>query len=446
MSRKTNNYNAYESTLSGPLAAGATSVAVESAVGLVAPLYLVLDPDDPSKREWIRVNTINSNTLDNLVRNLEGSVGDVDHDAGAKIRSIPTKQLIDDIFQDIEDDELDLTQHETDGGDPHAQAGYLKIAEADVRYVEVTGDTMSGDLSITPTPTSPPHATRKDYVDTGDSDTEAAAQAYSDSLDHDHDTPIGVHAGQTGAHHAKVHAADGVDHSSGAEVDGRALVADGAGGLKFITPAAGVTDHGNLDGLGDDDHSQYLTNARGDVRYIRNNAGENIDASTLSLSSNATVNRVLTAAGTASNPGHGFQTAAGLGMYQAASSILGFGANSANVMLVGPVVFASPAIFSQTSGAAVNVSVDSSGQLFRNTSARKYKSNIVEAPELADLNLVPVTFHHDGDDEDYIGFIADDLAVEDPRLGEFHDNQIESFDVRGVLAVLAAKVNRLENA
>lgn len=29
----------------------------------------------------------------------------------------------------------------------------------------------------------------------------------------------------------------------------------------------GVTDHGNLDGLGDDDHPQYLTQARGDARY-----------------------------------------------------------------------------------------------------------------------------------------------------------------------------------
>ncbi len=446
MSRKTNNYNAYESSLVGPLAIGATSVAVESAVGLVAPLYLVLDPDDPSKREWIRVNTINSNTLDNLVRDLEGSVGDVLHDAGAKIRSIPTKQIFDDLFQDIEDDELDLTQHETDGGDPHSQAGYLKQAEGDVRYVEVTGDTMSGSLSITPTPTLVAHATRKDYVDTGDSDTEAAAQAYSDSLDHDHDTPIGVHKDDGDAHHAKIHAADGVDHTSGAEVDGRALVADGAGGLKFITPTAGVTDHGVLDGLNDDDHSQYLTNSRGDARYIRNNAGEAIDAATLQLSGNATINRAVAAAGGTSLPAFGFQTASGLGMYQANSSTLGFATNSSNAMLVSAVVFLAPAIFSQTSGGVVNTTVDASGQLFRSTSARKYKSNIVEAPELADLNLVPVTFHHDGDGEDYIGFIADDLAAEDVRLGEFHENEIESFDTRAVLAVLAAKVNRLENA
>lgn len=38
-------------------------------------------------------------------------------------------------------------------------------------------------------------------------------------------------------------------------------------GLEFVVPAEGVTDHGILDGLGDDDHSQYHTDARGDIRY-----------------------------------------------------------------------------------------------------------------------------------------------------------------------------------
>jgi hypothetical protein len=31
----------------------------------------------------------------------------------------------------------------------------------------------------------------------------------------------------------------------------------------------GVTDHGDLTGRGDDDHPQYLTQARGDARYLR---------------------------------------------------------------------------------------------------------------------------------------------------------------------------------
>jgi hypothetical protein len=38
--------------------------------------------------------------------------------------------------------------------------------------------------------------------------------------------------------------------------------------LEFVTPSAGgVTDHGALTGLADDDHGQYHTDARGDARY-----------------------------------------------------------------------------------------------------------------------------------------------------------------------------------
>ncbi len=40
-----------------------------------------------------------------------------------------------------------------------------------------------------------------------------------------------------------------------------------ASGLEFTTPSAGVTDHGALTGLEDDDHSQYHNDARGDARY-----------------------------------------------------------------------------------------------------------------------------------------------------------------------------------
>ncbi len=39
------------------------------------------------------------------------------------------------------------------------------------------------------------------------------------------------------------------------------------------TPPSGVTDHGALTGLGDDDHLQYLTNTRADARYLRSSGG-----------------------------------------------------------------------------------------------------------------------------------------------------------------------------
>lgn len=38
-------------------------------------------------------------------------------------------------------------------------------------------------------------------------------------------------------------------------------------GFQSVSTSGGVTDHGALTGLGDDDHTQYLNNARGDARY-----------------------------------------------------------------------------------------------------------------------------------------------------------------------------------
>ena len=177
MSRQTNTWNAYESTLTGPLTSGSTSVSVESALGLVAPCYLVLDPDNPDKREWVRVNTINSNTLENLVRNLAGSIGNIDHDSGAKVRAVFTKQLSDDIFADVDDLETSILSHVQDPGDPHAPAGYLKQGSADGRYLQLNGAiAMTGELSLsTQTPSGNLIAAAKGYVDTQDAAGAAAA-------------------------------------------------------------------------------------------------------------------------------------------------------------------------------------------------------------------------------------------------------------------------------
>ena len=107
-----------------------------------------------------------------------------------------------------------------------------------------------------------------------------------------------------------------------------------------------------------------------------------------------------------------------------------------------------------TTGTAVNttlVNVGTNGfwggtrwRVHRFTSARKYKSNIQLAPQLADLALEPVTFHHDGDDKDYIGFIADDIPIEEAIVR--NDGEVENYDINAVVAILAAKVNRLEDA
>lgn len=100
-----------------------------------------------------------------------------------------------------------------------------------------------------------------------------------------------------------------------------------------------------------------------------------------------------------------------------------------------------------TTGSASNLYVGGSAlnPILRSTSARRYKSNITPADHLAYINLEPVKFYRADDDRWFYGFIADDLADQDELIGEFGiDGQIENYDYRAVLAVLAAKVNRLE--
>jgi len=108
-----------------------------------------------------------------------------------------------------------------------------------------------------------------------------------------------------------------------------------------------------------------------------------------------------------------------------------------------------PNIYTTTTGSPADMNVASDGTLRRSTSSRRYKSNIQPAPELADYVLNPVTFRHDGDEKDFIGFIAEDVAAVDERAAIYDvdadgEPVVENYDLRAVVAVLAAKVNRLE--
>jgi hypothetical protein len=114
----------------------------------------------------------------------------------------------------------------------------------------------------------------------------------------------------------------------------------------------------------------------------------------------------------------------------------------------GTPVVSSRAINNLTTGSAANVNVGSSGdQLRRSTSALKFKSRVTRnVGYLADLEVIP-TKHWRRDDRRWrYGLIADWLADQDPLLGVYVDGEIEDYDTRAVLTVLAAKINRLEAA
>jgi copper chaperone CopZ len=57
------------------------------------------------------------------------------------------------------------------------------------------------------------------------------------------------------ARHAAI---DAADHGAGPSTDGQVLTSDGAGGAEWEDALGGVSDHGALTGLADDDHTQYL--------------------------------------------------------------------------------------------------------------------------------------------------------------------------------------------
>ncbi len=198
MSRRTQNRNQYESTTVGELAAGAFSVTVDSAAGLTIdqPIYLVIEPDIPGQREWIRVNSITGNQL-NIAnpngRDLTGSDGDKTHPAGSKVRSVPTQQIFEDLFQDIEETESAAITHANSGGDPHANAGYLVLSETDARYVRLDVDTTLNptvNIKTAETVFVSVDLVPKAYVDTQDNAHDGLAGAHGtkdDSNPHNHD-------------------------------------------------------------------------------------------------------------------------------------------------------------------------------------------------------------------------------------------------------------------
>ena len=86
-------------------------------------------------------------------------------------------------------------------------------------------------------------------------------------------------------------------------------------------------------------------------------------------------------------------------------------------------------------------------ELRHNTSARRYKRKISYEWQdyLADMTLLPAYFYRPDDDRWYFDFIAEDLAEQESIFGVYDDDGvIDNYHKPAVLAILAAKVNRLE--
>lgn len=147
-SRRTYTWNAFESALSSGIDGSATSITLDSVVGLREPDgYLVIDPDDPAKREYIKYTSIVGNALQGVARGLNGGNTNQAHDSGATVRAVPMHQHYDDLWDTVEELIADDAAHIA-GSNPHAAAGYLTQTAGDLRYLQLSGGAMTGAIDM----------------------------------------------------------------------------------------------------------------------------------------------------------------------------------------------------------------------------------------------------------------------------------------------------------
>ncbi len=480
MSRRTQNRNQYESTTTGDLAIGALTVSVVSTAGLLTdqPMYIVIEPDVPGQREWLRVGSITGNQFNLTQRELEGSDGDLLHPAGSKMRSMPTQQIFEDIFQDAEDDELSLTQHETDGGDPHAQAGYLNQADGDQLYVNISGDTMNSlaQIKVDTNPQVNDDLSRKGYVD--------------DSIDAD----IAAHAALPDVHHVAFVQADAdalyltetqADllylQLSGGTMTGLLILSGppttdlGAATRLYVddTVQGGGGSHDNLSGVTDAQHHDKYTDANAvsamgatnnnntlrHNRYSDANARSAVDNGTYLKLTGGTITGNLIINGTLdmgndriNNVTHlEFGNHSGLGNVAysivfndsfwrfrsgAANDLITFNGNEINFDMNN---FSAPGMNATTGTTMV---FNAGGQFGPQTSARRFKKNlklIDKASIKAALSKLSVyEFQYkDAPDETHMGWMAEDVAEVHPMLATYDkDGRVFAINQLAVLAVL----------
>ena len=106
--QKTILQNAYETTLALAIGADATEVSVQVNAAPVGtpttsvPMYLVIDPDSDSTREYVRV-TARSGVSLTVVRNIDSDSGGLNaHAVGAKVRMVAMKQHFDDLNERVD--------------------------------------------------------------------------------------------------------------------------------------------------------------------------------------------------------------------------------------------------------------------------------------------------------------------------------------------------------
>jgi hypothetical protein len=113
--QETNLVNAFETTLNGAVASGDASIALTDNPGVAAKVYLVIDPDNDSKREIVLWNS-GAFGAAAVTRDVDAQHSpDPAHADGTKVRLAVVKQHIEDVHDRIDADETTNATHRTDG-------------------------------------------------------------------------------------------------------------------------------------------------------------------------------------------------------------------------------------------------------------------------------------------------------------------------------------------
>lgn len=487
--------NAYQSTITAELSPVGTVMTIADPSGLVVPFYIVIEPDSASQREYMLIDQLVGSTATIDSRYLAGSAAasGLTHPAGSVIRMSIMSQHLTDINDRADDLQAQVTALSDHGGlvgladDDHPQ--YYNAT----RHTKSLHDALGIDHGL---------LTGRSDDDHTQYHTDARAVTWHDGDDHSALPSAAVLAHQALIDHGTIAGKADDDHpqyllASGARGVAGAFVPDSDNARDLGTEPLSwrrlyvydIYDEGGnpaidvgartlvgtwvpfLDvtsDLGSDSlswrrlYTESIFDEGGNARIDTSvpllsgtwfsgtfmpNANGTFDLGGVSNRwLNGYINNLEVGAGSLASPViHGADPDTGI--HFPAAGNMQFGANGNAMLGVTFDQVQAPGVHDATTGSAANVVVASTGshQLLRSTSALRYKRDVREAYELADIEVVPTRHFRPDDGRERYGLIADWLAGQDRMLGRFGDDgRIEDYDDRAIMAVFAAKLNRLE--
>jgi hypothetical protein len=103
-------------------------------------------------------------------------------------------------------------------------------------------------------------------------------------------------------------------------------------------------------------------------------------------------------------------------------------------------------VYSTTTANSANMHIDSTGQLFRSTSSKRYKTDIDYDGVYGELiyDMKPVSFKAIDGGKTHVGFIAEDLAEVEPRLVMFdEEGRPDAVEYAYITALLVDEMKQL---